>query len=263
MQLTRFLDVSMKDKVDSLLFNGSEFVGGSVDEVVEALNEARGVVKKDQCVSESVISRLSRFSDDKDINEIVMALNDFKKIKNNNKLIKDIEGRFFLRSMNTFNEKCLVLFFIFFVTAFFKKMSFYGVDYSANTVLYMSLYIPLTVLFISVFSGKNKVFEYLEWSLVVLFVRDKVEAGRIVEKMAVEYGFFRITPLSFLFASFSLYLIYLFDYKVLSITDVLIVTSYLTLSLLFFLNRLRNHGFQLAISNINGENALINKNFKK
>lgn len=262
MRLIRFLEISLKDKVDSLLFNGSEFPEGDVDEIVSILNKSRGEIKRRGFVDEVTISRLSEFSADKDIGEIVSALNGLNKINKNNDSMKKIEGKIFLRSMNTFNEKCLVLFLLFSVLAYFGKISLYGVDYSGEMLIHMGLYVPLSLLTISVLSGKNKIFESIEWSILGVFVRDNVRLGSVVRKLAFERGVFRLTPISFVFIAVSVYFLVNFNYSYLGIAGALTATLYLILSFLFFLSRIRNEGLQDRIARIRSENSSISRNFK-
>lgn len=262
MKLTRFLDVSIKDKIDSLLFNGSEYVGASVNEVVSVLGDIRANIKKDGDVDDSAINKLLSFSDDKDIFEIIKAIKDLKKIRNNNEAIKSAERKFFLRPMNTFNEKCLVFIFILYAMAFFEKISFDGINYSGYFRFYIELYMPLTILLVSVFSGKNRITEYIEWSLVGLFVRDRVRAGKIVNKMVLDYWIFRITPLSFVIISVSSYFLFMFSYDQLGFVDYILLLMYLLASLLSVLNKARNQRIQDVIASMVSENSAISRNFK-
>lgn len=262
MKLTRFLDVTIKDKIDSLLFNGSECVGASVNEVVSVLGDIRVNIKKDGDVDDSAINKLISFSDDKDIFEIIKAIKELKKIKENNEAIKSAERKFFLRPMNTFNEKCLVFIFIIYVMAFFEKISFGGINYSDYFGFYIELYMPLTILLVSVFSGKNRITEYIEWSLVGLFIKDRVRAGKIVNKMVLDYGVFRITPLGFVIISASSYFLFMFSYEQLGFVDYLLLLLYLLVSLLSFLNKIRNQRIQDVIAGMVSENSAISRNFK-
>lgn len=259
MRLAKHLATSIKDKIDSLSFNGSEFYGDRIDEIISVLGEFHSVIRGGGVIDDKMLKRLSCFDEDEDIKSIMRGLNGVRKIKENDDKIKNLERKILLKWMNTFNEKAFIVFSFLLLLMFSGNFQWLDLDYKVRMEQLLGLYTPLSLLLISIFSGGGKVFDYISWTVVSLFIKDEIRAGKFVRMSSFEFCVIKITPPSLIVSGVSSYFISMVDLSKFDFFDIIIVSVYLFLFALSILNKVRNEKTQKVINSIANENINIEK----